>query len=279
MTTKNSVAADRLADRTMSQTSSAMTEDDPFVRYYERQSLTAVSEKRFREIRNKVLRFHVRAATDTLNIVDIGCGPGELSFLLAESGHNVTGLDINEPLIAIARRRARERDSGVQFHVGTAEKLPFPDASQDICVVPELMEHVADWAACLDEMTRILRPGGVLFLSTTNVLCPKQREFTLPLYSWYPGWLKRRCVAKALTTHPEWVNHAEYPGINWFSFYRLRRALAARGYRSLDRFDTAAPGGGFVQRGVQTAIRVCPPLRFVGHVLTPYTQVVAIRHG
>lgn len=251
--------------------------DDPFVRYYAEQSLTAATERRFREIRDKVLRVHARGGTDAMDVLDIGCGPGELSFLFAELGHRVTGLDINEPLVEIARRRAGERGVGTEFHVGSADGLPFADGAFDVCLAPELLEHVPDWRACLDEMTRVLRPGGVLFLSTTNVLCPVQEEFRLPLYSWYPGFIKRRCIELARTSRPEWVNYAEYPAFHWFSFYSLRREFARRGFRSMDRFDTLAPDSGPVKGSVRQLVRVVPGARLIGQILTPYTQVVAVR--
>jgi hypothetical protein len=84
----------------------------------------------------------------------------------------------------------------------------------------------------------MLRPGGLLYLSTTNKLCPVQEEFTLPLYSWYPGFLKRRYERLALTTRPEVANYAKYPAVNWFTFYSLRRYLITLGFsRFLDRLD------------------------------------------
>ena len=72
----------------------------------------------------------------------------------------------------------------------------------DVCLLPELLEHVADWQSCLKEAPRVLRSGGLLYLSTTNVLRPRQEEFNLPLYSWYPGPLKRYCERLAMTTRP-----------------------------------------------------------------------------
>lgn len=252
---------------------------DPFVHYYAEQSLTRTTERRFREIRDKVLRIHERGRTEALDVLDIGCGPGELSFLFAELGHRVTGIDINEPLVEIARRRADQRGLDTAFHTGSADRLPFGDGACDVCLAPELLEHVPDWKACLDEMARVVRPGGILFLSTTNVLCPVQEEFTLPLYSWYPRFIKRHCVELARTSRPHWVNHAEYPAFHWFSFYSLRRALAERGFRSMDRFDTLAPESGFARRGIRHLVRILPGARFAGHVLTPYTQVVATRNA
>lgn len=252
---------------------------DEFVRYYADQSLTPQSQRRFREIRDKVLRVRGGEPGQPLDVLDVGCGPGALSLLFAERGHRVSGIDINEPLIRIARNRAQEQELEVDFRVASADALPFDDASQDICLSPELLEHVPDWRHCLDELTRILRPRGVLFLTTTNVLCPVQDEFRLPGYSWYPEPVKQRCIDLARTRKPHWVNHAEYPAFHWFSFFRLRRELATKGFRCLDRFDLLGGTGGVARRAASWSVQRLPGARLLGHVLTPYTQLVAIRDG
>jgi 2-polyprenyl-6-hydroxyphenyl methylase/3-demethylubiquinone-9 3-methyltransferase len=59
----------------------------------------------------------------------------------------------------------------------------WPNRSMDVCLVPELLEHVREWRECLADFARVLRPGGVLVLTTNNKLCPVQQEFNLPLYS------------------------------------------------------------------------------------------------
>ncbi|MFV8835536.1 class I SAM-dependent methyltransferase [Aquisalimonas sp. APHAB1-3] len=256
----------------------SQTSGDPFVDYYAEQSLTETSLRRFRELRDKVLRaYYARAQERAADVLDVGCGPGVLSLLFAEEGHRVTGVDINEALIDIACSRAREAEANARFLVGSADALPVPSDSVDICLAPELLEHVPDWQRCLEEITRVLRPGGVLFLTTTNVLCPVQDEFRLPGYSWYPGAVKRRCIELARTRHPEWVNHATYPAFHWFSFFQLQRELEKRGFACMDRFDTADPGAGRLKGVVRQMVQRVPGARFVGHVFTPYTQLIAVR--
>lgn len=248
-----------------------------FFDYYARESLSNATVQRFRGIQAAVLRVAVQTGLNgVLDVADIGCGAGTQAFLWAEQGHRVTGLDVSEPLITLARQRATEKNLSVDFRVGTATALPWADRSMDICLLPELLEHVTDWETCLSEAARLLRPGGLLYLSTTNVLCPIQQEFNLPLYSWYPAALKRYCERLAVTTRPQLASYAKYPAVNWFSFYSLRRALSAKGFECLDRFDLLdTKQKGVTAKGVIAAVRKVPLLRFFAHVATAGTYVVA----
>jgi SAM-dependent methyltransferase len=143
--------------------------------------------------------------------------------------------------------------------------------------VSELLEHLPQWQPCVDEALRVLRPGGVIYLSTTNRLCPKQQEFTLPLYSWYPASLKRRCERMAVTTHRQWVQYATFPAVHWFSFYQLRDYLDERGFGARDRFDAIEVGTSRLRAAVVGALRRSRVLRAAGHLLTPYTVVIGWR--
>lgn len=250
-----------------------------FVRYYAQQSLTPQARERSQRIFTIVNRVLARPG-EALNVADIGCGPGAQSMVWALAGHRVSGLDVNEGLLELARERAAEAGLDIEFQLGTAEALPYADASMDVCLAPELLEHVPDWEVCLREFTRILKPGGVLYLSTTNRLCPVQMEFELPLYSWYPAPLKRRYERLAVTTRRELVNHATYPAVHWFTFYQLRDFLEQQGLDSLDRFDMiAAEQLGTFPRVAVRAVRAVPPLRWLGHVMTPYTNMLGIKRG
>ncbi|WP_300451392.1 class I SAM-dependent methyltransferase [Accumulibacter sp.] len=254
--------------------------DDRFIDYYERQSLSSEKIARFTLVRDKAIALlgAGHGCTEQLDVVDIGCGSGTQCRLWARQGHRVRGLDVSAPLIELARQRAKAEQLDVQFDVGSATELPYAGESADVCLLPELLEHVADWQSCLNEAIRILRPGGLLYLSTTNWLCPIQEEFQLPLYSWYPGLLKRRFERLAMSTRPELANHAKYPAVNWFTFYSLAAYLKRRGFRCLDRFDLVDTSTiGALQRFAIGALRAIPPLRFAGHVFTPWTVVFALK--
>ncbi len=254
--------------------------DDRFFDYYAQESVTEATVQRFKQIRALILRvLGPERAGQMLDVADVGCGAGSQCFLWAELGHRVHGLDINERLVELARRRAEETGSAdrAEFSIGSAASLPWADGSMDVCISPELLEHVPNWRPCLDEMVRVLRPGGLLFLTTTNKLCPKQQEFDLPLYSWYPGFLKRRYERLATTTRPELAQYATYPAVNWFTFFGLRDILKPQGFDCYDRFDTIDTNGSRVKELLQSTIRAAPPLRFLAHVATPWTQIVAIK--
>jgi ubiquinone/menaquinone biosynthesis C-methylase UbiE len=248
-----------------------------FYRYYERQSKTDQALVRFATIQATILRL-MGPRDEAMHIADVGCGAGTQTRLWAARGHIAHGADINAALIDLARQRAAQDRLAVEFSVASATGLPWADASMDVCIAPELLEHVADWTACIEQFVRVLKPGGVLYLSTSNVLCPSQEEFDLPMYSWYPAPFKRHFEELARTTHPELAGHATYPAVNWFSYYGLRRILAGHGLQCLDRFDMIdlAPRPLLV-RSLVRLVRALPPLRLLGHILTPYTTLMAFK--
>lgn len=251
-----------------------------FYRHYEQYSISEASLRRFQAIRDAVMRVLARSKrrTDKLDVLDIGCNAGAQARFWLEMGHGYCGIDVNAPLIELARQRAQEAGLSARFEVGSATELPFANGSFDVCIMPELLEHVAAWQDCLDEATRVLRPGGVLYLSTTNWLCPIQQEFNLPLYSWYPPALKRYYERRAMTDRPELANHAKYPAVNWFSPYSLKNYLGSRGFVCLDRFDLIDVNGKSPwARLAVRMVRRSSTLRLLGHVMTPYTVLVACK--
>ncbi|HVF78873.1 MAG TPA: methyltransferase domain-containing protein [Solirubrobacteraceae bacterium] len=102
-----------------------------------------------------------RAAT----VLDIGCGAGEFSAALTKRGAQVIAVDV----AAEALRRARERSPDLDARLWQpGEPLPVEDNAVDIVWAGEVIEHVADVAPWLSEIRRVLRPRGVLLLTTPH---------------------------------------------------------------------------------------------------------------
>lgn len=102
-------------------------------------------------------------ASEPLRVLDVGCGEGQLTAEAARAGFAVVGVDVaEEPL-----RRAREHHEDLDLRlVGLEQDWPLADASFDAVWAGETIEHVADTAAWLSQVRRVLRSGGRLLLST-----------------------------------------------------------------------------------------------------------------
>jgi SAM-dependent methyltransferase len=100
-------------------------------------------------------------ALEGLRVLDLGCGVGDLSMLLAGRGARVTGIDISPGMTALAERRLRERlpDADATFVAAPVERSGLPDAAFDLIVGRYVLHHL-DPASAGREMARVLRPGG-----------------------------------------------------------------------------------------------------------------------
>jgi SAM-dependent methyltransferase len=99
-------------------------------------------------------------------VLDAACGMGYGSAMLAAGGATeVIGVDLDESVIARVRAAAKP---GTSFQVADLRELPFGDDEFDLIVSFETIEHVPDPAVVFDELSRVLKPGGLLLVSTPN---------------------------------------------------------------------------------------------------------------
>ncbi|MCX2948784.1 class I SAM-dependent methyltransferase [Lentzea sp. NEAU-D7] len=98
------------------------------------------------------------------SVVDLGCGTGSLSVLLAEAGHDVHGLDLSEEMVGIARAKAAAAGVAVEFGTGDAAHPPHPRASFGVVLARHVLWALPDPAAALAEWVSLLEPDGVLLL-------------------------------------------------------------------------------------------------------------------
>lgn len=99
-------------------------------------------------------------------VLDIASGSGYGTKILAESAKFVYGVDVNEVAINYSRKNYSAKN--IEYRVGDGESIPLDDNSVDVVVTFETIEHIKNYRKFLDEVQRILRPDGLLLISTPN---------------------------------------------------------------------------------------------------------------
>ena len=100
------------------------------------------------------------------DLLDVGCNTGYGTVRLVPTARSVTGVDVSPAAVAAAR--SREGGESARFEVIDGLGLPFPDDSFDLVTSFQVVEHVADPVPYLQEIRRVLRPGGIAILTTPN---------------------------------------------------------------------------------------------------------------
>lgn len=103
-----------------------------------------------------------------LRVLDIGCGGGILSESVAGLGAEVVGVDVTEKNLRVARLHAQEGGLSIDYRLATAEDLAQSGEVFDLVLNMEVVEHVDGLPRFLDACGRLVRPGGLMFVSTIN---------------------------------------------------------------------------------------------------------------
>lgn len=101
-------------------------------------------------------------------VLDIACGEGYGSNLLAKYAHQIIGVDIAEEAVQHARHHYQQKN--MEFRVGSATDIPLADGSVDVVVSFETIEHHTQHEEMMREIKRVLTPGGLLIISSPNKL-------------------------------------------------------------------------------------------------------------
>jgi 2-polyprenyl-6-hydroxyphenyl methylase/3-demethylubiquinone-9 3-methyltransferase len=109
------------------------------------------------------------AALSGKKILDVGCGGGLLSEAMAARGATVTGIDLSEKALGVARLHLLESGRSVDYRHLSAEELATQEAgSYDVVTCMEMLEHVPNPASTIASCAALVRPGGHVFFSTIN---------------------------------------------------------------------------------------------------------------
>jgi SAM-dependent methyltransferase len=108
------------------------------------------------EYEEQIIPMAVEELAGFTNILDVGCGDGQIARALAVQGSTVLGVDPTQLHIDIAN----ERGGGPTYVLGGATKLPAEDGSMDAVIACLVFEHIDEMDAAVAEVARVLRPGG-----------------------------------------------------------------------------------------------------------------------
>lgn len=157
------------------------------------------------------------------DVMVLGCGPHPQPLqVLLQRGHRAYGV---EPVPSFVRSAGEFVGNAGLVRQGAAESLPAPDESLDLVLFESVLEHVDSIPRSLGEIFRVLRPGGVLYLDTTNrhrfTLRGDNGEFNVPFFNWLPRLVQESYVFQHLHYRPALANYTRRPAVHWFSFADL----------------------------------------------------------
>jgi len=183
----------------------------------------------FDEIERRRYRWHYhlvalfrRLRGGSGRLLEVGCGMGLDAVQLARCGYSVTAVDLTEAGVQLARQYSASRGVEVEFRVGNAERLEFPDASFDAAFSFGVLHHTPDIERAVEELRRVLRPGApayVMLYHRRSLVSLVHRALRLPYES--PRHLKDHCpvvyvYTRAAARHlfRRWSSveiHTDYP--------------------------------------------------------------------
>jgi len=182
-----------------------------------------------------------------MNIAVVGCGPKPCTLrVLSERQYNVIGIEPVASFVTAARAYLQNEAAVV---TGAAENIPLPDGSQHLVLCDSVLEHVISPTRSLMEMQRVLAPGGIAYIATTNKykfsIRGRNGEYVFPFFNWLPRLLKECLVFQHLHYKPALANYSQFPAVHWFTYSELcrlgREAGFARFYSPIDLLDDDDP--------------------------------------
>ena len=156
-------------------------------------------------------------------ILEVGCGVGTLVYELTQKGFSVIGTDISREAIEFGRKKF----PGLPLEAGPAQRLDFPEAAFDLVLSFDVFEHIPQIDQHLEEVRRVLRPGGSYLLQTpnklSNVIFETLRSRSLGWRRYHPSLHTPRQLARRLERHGFAAQFVKMNTMNEYSLQKLRK--------------------------------------------------------
>ena len=181
------------------------------------------------------------------NVLVLGCGPRPLPIkVLIQKNYDAVGV---EPIPSFMNSARKYLGSPDRILEGSAEEIPLPSNSQDLVICESVLEHVDSPTKSFDEVFRILRPGGVAYIVTTNryriSLKGDNGEYNVRFFNWLPNTIKESFVFHHLHYDPSLADYTLRPAVHWYSYADLcklgRQAGFHQFYSILDLLELDDP--------------------------------------
>ena len=130
--------------------------------------LHRINPKRIEFIRDEIYSHFKVESLEGLSLIDIGCGGGLVSEPMCRLGAKVTGIDGGEKNVKTATAHAQGSGLKIDYQATTAEALAEQGKQFDIVLALEIVEHVANVPLFLESVAKLVKPGGILIMSTLN---------------------------------------------------------------------------------------------------------------
>ena len=142
-----------------------------------------------------ILRDALGSDLHLFHALDIGCSTGAMCGVLAEHFGAVTGIDIDPSAIEHAIRHHGSQH--LRFRLGDAMQTGLEPGTVDVVVCAHVYEHVPNPQRMMEEIMRVLRPGGVCYFAAENRFVFREGDYRLPLLSVVPKWLGHHYIRLA----------------------------------------------------------------------------------
>lgn len=114
------------------------------------------------------LAFDMFCPTKGMKVLDVGCGTGNFSIKLAQKGCVVTGIDISDKMLEIARKKVKESSIDIDFYNMNIYRLEFPDQHFDAVFSMAAFEFIHAPQNAFKELMRVVKPDGLLLIGTIH---------------------------------------------------------------------------------------------------------------